>query len=86
MFTVTMTVQGSPVDFYARDENHVLAYAMDYAREHGSFSGMEDWHEYSVREWIRRELENERVLDLYISGPEGHEFTVRPESARDGSE
>ncbi len=82
MFIVIMT--GSE-NMWARDVDHAITYAMDYARPHGPYSDMEDWPQEAVENWIRRDLERSDrhpgypLLDLYISGPEGHSFTVYPE-------
>lgn len=82
MFVITETGHEPYLVTY---ESQVVDFAMDFAQEHGHYSGMEDWDEGNVREWITNEMEQkgyytpagETVLELYISGPEGHEFIVR---------
>lgn len=63
--------------YVAWDEDIVVTHAVEYAREHGNYSGMEDWDEDNMIEWIGKELAETGRLDLYISGHEGHEFRVR---------
>lgn len=80
MYTVTMTEPQGDVDYMA-NEHLILALALDYVREHGPFSGMEDWDEDNMREWIDSQVEalyqqSIDSIDLYISGPVGHSFTV----------
>lgn len=62
------------------DEDSVVIHALEYARENGPYSGMEEWDEENAGEWIRKELAEAGTLDLYISGPVGHEFRVRQSS------
>lgn len=79
MYVITET---GTKPYIVSNEAQVVQYALDYAWKHGNYSGMEDWDEDNMRHWIRITLEqaspaDDKILDLYISGPEGREFVVR---------
>jgi hypothetical protein len=73
MYYITETGHGTYMASYSRD---VVRHALDFAREHGPYSGMEDLDEANMEECISWELDQTGKLDLYIGGPKDHYFTV----------
>jgi hypothetical protein len=73
MYYITETGRETYAVDYPAD---VVHNALEFAREHGPYSGMGDWDEANMEECISWELDQTGKLDLYIGGPKDHYFTV----------